>query len=178
MKLIITIMFITILSACNKLWKDDTLSFIRTVYAGDELRIDGYYYLKYPVADGTNRMNIYFLYENGIILYGEAPSEANIETKEEDYRSGRYYDLVNDKKYYWGVFNIEGDNIQFERWYPSKPPLETYVRSGKIVNDSTFVITESYRLKGNRKKDINKEEELYRFKHFAPKPDSTNRFIK
>jgi len=55
--------------------------------------------------------------------------------------------------------------------------FQAYTKSGKILNDTTFVLTSVER----SGKPWTKEEELYRkkyhFRKFSPKPDSTNRFI-
>ncbi|MBW7845753.1 MAG: hypothetical protein H3C45_08955, partial [Bacteroidia bacterium] len=77
----------------------------------------------------------------------------------------------------WGVFKIEGNFIQFERWYPSDPPLKAYVRAGTIINDTTFLITESYRMQDGKKTEVKTRNETYYFKQFSPKPDSTNTFV-
>ena len=81
------------------------------------------------------------------------------------------------KKHDWGTFQINKDSIVFERWYPAEVS-KSYYRSGKILNDTTFVITESYRLRNGKKKEWREKNEVYHFKAFSPKPDSTNRFIK
>ena len=55
--------------------------------------------------------------------------------------------------YLGGVFIINGQSIKFEKWYPSSGGgLPAYVREGDIINDTTFVISVSYRMKkGNNK---------------------------
>jgi hypothetical protein len=81
-------------------------------------------------------------------------------------------------KYNYGRFLIENDNIKFERWYPGSPPLPAYIRSGTILNDTTFVITEIYRMKNGNKTEVETgRNEIYHFKQFSPKPDSTNRYV-
>jgi hypothetical protein len=51
------------------------------------------------------------------------------------------------------------------------------VRAGQILNDTTFVIAESYRMNEGKKTEVKERNETYHFKQFNPKPDSTNRFI-
>jgi hypothetical protein len=73
-----------------------------------------------------------------------------------------------------GKLKIAGtDTIRFERWYPGDIPYRTTISEGKIINDSTFIITRSYKGKHERERN-----EVYKFRAFSPKPDSTNRFIK
>jgi hypothetical protein len=78
----------------------------------------------------------------------------------------------------WGVFLIENNSIRFEHWYPSSGgPLKAYVRSGTILNDTTFQITKSYRNKNGEKAEVTSRNEVYHFKQFSPKPDSTNKYV-
>ena len=61
-------------------------------------------------------------------------------------------------------------------WYsPSGGGTPAYVREGKILNDTTFHITTSYRSNGSERHE---KDEVYHFRQFYPKPDSTNNFIK
>ena len=73
------------------------------------------------------------------------------------------------------MFLIEDNNIKFDRWYPSERPYQAFVREGVILNDTTFHITKSYRSNGNTEARV--RDEIYHFRKFSPKPDSTNRFI-
>jgi len=52
------------------------------------------------------------------------------------------------------------------------------VREGDIINDTTFVISVSYRMKKGKKTEVKARNETYHFKQFSPQPDSTNNFIK
>jgi hypothetical protein len=82
-------------------------------------------------------------------------------------------------KFNWGVFQVNGANIKFERWYPSSGgPLKAYISSGEILNDTTFLITESYRMQKGNKTELKDRNETYYFREFSPKSDSTNKFIK
>jgi hypothetical protein len=54
------------------------------------------------------------------------------------------------------------------------------VLEGEILNDTTFVFKERYRLKRGRKKDVEKLKTplIYKFKYFSVKPDSINPYVK
>lgn len=160
----------------DKLFKDDELSIQKMPFAGNQLRTDGYYY---QLKDQTF-FTIYCFYRNGIILYlGGGYSSSQLIELESRIQNGSYYNDAKKYKYFWGIFNIENNNIKFERWYASSGgPLPTYVREGNIVNDTTFNITEIYRIKKGKKTEVANENETYHFKAFSPKPDSTNTFIK
>ena len=169
----LTCFCIFITTGCKKGWRDDKLSLDRTDYNGSELRIDGYYYQE---KDGEF-YSLYFFYKNGVLQDlggGYTPSElSELESK---IKNGTF-DNANDVKYYWGVFQVDGSGIKFEKWYGERP-YPAFVRDGYIVNDTTFVITQSYRMKRGKKKVERAKDETYHFKKFSPKPDSTNEFIK
>lgn len=174
MFLILLMSIITISTTCEKMTQDDNLSLNKSVYTGNELRIDGYYYF----ITENNLHFTYFFYENGITIHGggNAPNTSPIEFIESQFKSENYLKALKDHKTAWGIFQFNGNKIEFERWYPSSGgPLPSYIRSGEILNDTTFIITKSIRPKTGEEKELN---EIYRFKRFSPKPDSTNSFIK
>ena len=156
---------------------DDSLSLPLQNYTGTEIKTDGYWYDVSPDSDNNIWFNIYFFYENGVIFGGTSVQDYNLEMREEEFRNGTYYESSFDIKHNWGVFVVDSPYIAFERWYPNFPPLHAYVRAGKIINDTTFVITESYRMVDGQKTEMKDRNETYHFKKFCPKPDSTNSFI-
>ncbi len=120
-----------------------------------------------------------FFYNNGIIECGSSFSSSEIIQKENEFKDGSYYTFSSKSKYCWGVFHIDGNGIKFERWYLGDGlTLKAYVREGTILNDTTFIITESYRFVRGKKKKKSAEDETYHFKALNPKPDSTNKFVK
>ena len=118
-------------------------------------------------------MHIFF-YKNGIVLYGGGEIQSEFSSLEERYRNGEFYESIKDSKIWWGVYQIEGNEIRFERWYPGHRPYNTFLNTGEILNDTTFRITNSSNSDGS---DSQARDELYKFKAFSPKPDSTNVFI-
>ena len=150
---------------------DDTLSINKKPYTGSQLRTDGYYYNEYV----PGYLTVYFFYRDGILLYGNSFPEAELKNQEEKYRDGKHYTFSKDLKSSWGGYSINNNSIQFERWYPSQPPLRAYIRSGVIINDTSFHIKEFKSADGSV---IETRDEIYRFKPFSPKPDSTNTFVK
>lgn len=152
---------------------DDRLTLEKVDYKGNELRIDGYYYMK-----DTQRpqISVLFLYENGIILYGSAFDIDKTNEMEERYRNGSYATHAKEK-YLWGVFQIDGTQIKYEKWTPGAGPSWSFTYEGVILNDTTFIINKSYRAKDAVGKKPSEEHREYHFKQFSPKPDSTNRFI-
>ncbi len=150
---------------------DDMLSIKKIPYIGTALRIDGYYYNEYI----PGHLTIYFFYRDGTVLYGSSPSVDELISHESSYRDGKHYHYAKNLKYYWGVYKVDGTEILFERWYPSQPPLKAYIRSGVIINDTSFHIKEFKSANGSV---IETRNETYHFKQFSPKPDSTNNFIK
>lgn len=156
----------------NLFGKNEELSFVRNDYNGNELRTDGYYYHK-DVGIENTRLYILFLYKNGYLLYGNYPKLDELEARENEYKNGQYYKNVKKYQNYWGLFSIDSTTIQYELLYYG--PFRAYVDSGKIINDSTFVILK-------RKSSYNNDEKVlqdtFHLKQLSPKPDSINVFIK
>lgn len=71
---------------------------------------------------------------------------------------------------------MENSVIKIEQWYPGVGgPHPVRIKTGTVLNDTTFRLTESTNQKGRDRKTI---DQTYHFRQFGPKPDSTNRFIK
>ena len=175
LKLISLCLFFT---SCAKLGilQDDELSLQRQDYTGNQLRVDGYYFSEYA-NDSIEYVSVYFLYKNGIILFGGSRLLSELPEAEERYRNGTFDSKVKSIKFVWGVHQIEGSNLKYEQWFPSEKPYKAYVREGEILNDTTFRITQRYRYKNDEKTEVESENKVYHFKQFSPKPDSTNSFI-
>ncbi len=157
--------------SCKKAYEDDKLRIVREDFNGDQLRIDGYYYIDY----GTH-IEMHFLYRNGVYLAGDLVAKSGLEQKEQEIRSGSWGEVVKGSKFRWGVFTVRGNEITYECWVPvSQGGFPTFTWKGDIQNETTFVMT-SKRKSGNRNAEtIN---EVYHFKQFSPKPDSTNNFVR
>ena len=164
--LIFIALLVTGLGACDFITGNDELSLDRRPYLGNELRMDGYYYDSGPTSEGE-RYIAYFFYRDGVVRYGgSSVGRDELERK---------VHLYGDRRYDWGVFHIDGDQIEFEKWYPGDGPYSpAYVRSGHILNDTTFTITSSRRSNGE---DADQKNEVFHFRAFSPKPDSSNVFI-
>ena len=75
-----------------------------------------------------------------------------------------------------GVFSQQKkDKIEYEIWTTPTETITIQKSSGYIENDTTFHITENY-FSFNDKKYL--ANEVWHFKQFANKPDSTNNYIK
>lgn len=163
---------------CEKigLYQDDKLHLQKEDYTGNQLRIDGYYYRVFDGTEGKRASTIFF-FSNGVVLStGVIPlSEVG---NEKSFRESDYFEIWRKDKHGWGLYTINSDKIKYERWVSnSQGPLLAYTREGMIINDTTFFITKSYRMKNDKKKDEKFKHLLYHFQKFSPKPDSTNEFI-
>jgi len=155
---------------CNVIYPDEELTIKRQNYKGNELRTDGYYHL----FNETNNITVvYYFYRNGIILLGGSFGGNNLNEIEKQ--------LVNPKvktKTNWGVFFIENNTIQYEKWIGSSsstPKAYLFSSKGYILNDTTIHLIEKYYSERKETLAIN---EIWRFKQFDYKPDSTNVYIK
>jgi len=160
------------LSCCSLLFPDEKLSMQREDFTGNELRMDGYYYCqKENVPDPTT--SCIFMYRNGTILsaYGHSTLDLDVVEKE---IVDNYYNFGKDK-WDWGVFIITNNRIEYEQWIVPSESISTRKSTGNIENDTTFYITEQYFSYNKKKYSVN---EVWHFKHFVNKPDSTNNYIK
>lgn len=172
----ICLVFALLAAACEKaVVPDDRLSLKQLPYEGRPLRIDGYYYQE---KDG-NINALYAFYKDGTILYlGGGFSGDQLSDLENSIRDGSFYRNAKEEKDRWGLFRIDENEIRFEKWNPSiRGPMKAIVREGLVLNDTTFQITLSFRNKNGTIKEGIPRKELYHFKSFSPKPDSTNNFI-
>ena len=145
----------------------------RTPYMGNELRIDGYYYQYYE----DSKIAVQCFYRNGILL-NMGGGASSLEEADEYIRS-RFIEGSTHPNYEyskWGLFIVDDMTIKLELYQAADDIVKrTYIREGVVLNDSTFHITVSYRSDG---KEISEKDEIYHFRQFSPKPDSTNNFIK
>jgi hypothetical protein len=173
--------FFMSISSCHKMpWlQDDELSLKRRDYNADGIRVDGYFYriVEETTYDESYGQSIFF-YRNGVVLdAGGFPLSAQNDF-ETDILEKKYEDIYKNSKYNWGVFQIMGDTVKFEKWYPSSGGgLPVYIREGIIINDSVFHIVRSYRNTEDGIEEERDKDEMYYFHRLEYKPDSTNTFI-
>lgn len=169
MNLHIIIAMLLSLSACTKdKYQDDEFSLNRAEYNGNELRIDGYYASK---AIGEDYSYLYVFYQNGVLL------KPGVAENTDEYIQ-KFVDGFNHNiKDFWGIYQIQDSTIQVEFYKPKMTEgLPAYIKTGKILNDTTFILTNEKRSKdGSESRAIS---ETYHFREYSPKPDSTNTFIK
>ena len=156
-----------LLAGCSLPSQDDKLNLVCRDQTNIPLRLDGFYYLETQNIKGP-LYDRYLLYNNGVTRYGGASPKLNSSD-----------DWVPDGRTTWGIYEVEGNTIRIEFLYPnSLGPLKAIVEEGKILNDTTFHIEESYRLVKGVKTELKKWDQLYHFYPLDVKPDSTNRYVK
>lgn len=172
-KLLFIVTVVSTLSSCGFIeFKDAELDMERKNNISNRLKLNGYYYTAY--SDPEIR-NIYFLYSNGVFLYGAASLKSELPDLERMYKDGSFYEYAKMKKYNWGLYQITDSLLEIERWAPSSGGgLPSYFINGIVINDTTFVVQEIKRHQNDIVDTINT---IYRFKCFGYKPDSTNSFI-
>ncbi len=172
--LLISLSLIISANSCEKIIKDDNLSLARINYSGNELRISGYYYIITENEDLTYSPK-YIFYNNGVALSAGLPAN-NLSKMDENMLNASNNNYKNHKGV-WGIFKIDKLNIWIERWHCAEF-CKAYTWEGSIINDTTFHIIKSYRMQNGEKTEIKERDEIYHFRQFSPKPDSTNNFIK
>jgi hypothetical protein len=139
----------------------EPLELMRQEYNGKEIKLEGYYYYKKVVPMGAFT-KIYFFYKNGVLYdFGSAP-DTSLSKVDAFIKTIPHSDT--DYAYLWGVFNIDGKIIKTESWnaVSGVRKFPTVINEGKILNDTTITLSS--------------ENNVYKFRRFLPKPDSTNRF--
>jgi hypothetical protein len=153
---------------CARWFPDEKLTIQKTAYTGNELRIDGYYYHFPTVPGGTI---IQFFYRNGIRLTGRYSVTTNLDSV--DMKIPKMYTSLQRNKSGWGVFLISGDTIRYDDWDTSVGGGLPVTKSfGRVLNDTTFL--RMYNIAYGKKLIKN---QVWHFRRFSPKPDSTNRWI-
>ena len=169
----LTILIMLFSCAKNDNVSDDVLTLKKTIYTGTQLKTNGYYYM----LENNNINSIFFLYKNGIINSFGA-SGSNFLEAESNFTNSHVLDIVYNNKYNWGLFIIENNNLKIEKWQTGNgSPFPAYFNTGKILNDTTFQLTELYRLRNGQKTEFVETNYTYHFRKYSPKPDSINNFI-
>ena len=174
--IILLFALVTSCAACKKvgLCKDENLTLNKVEFIGIQLRIDGFYYGR-PTEDyqGLLSYELFVFYQNGIMML-----PGNVEYKKME----EYIVMISkpgtiEAKYDWGLFNIADKKISIEHWLPAQCGYPAVLRTGEILNDTTFILNKMERRdsQGTTQKDIT---QTFLFRQFSPKPDSTNNFIK
>lgn len=151
--------------------KDEDLVLPRTPNNSNLLKLNGYYFHN-PTGIDSNITVVDFLYTNGISLNIGGTQSKDLTVIEENLKKDLNF---ADNKIGWGVYVINNDNIEIENWAATEGKRKTSSRKGKILNDSTFVITRFFSAFTQKEYEIS---DSYHFKAYSPKPDSTNSFIK
>lgn len=176
--LFIPFIAVFLLSGCGKsgLCEDDELSLARVDYTGNQLRIDGYYYGNQTENSTPPLVDIYYLYRNGVFYTSDA---SELEQAENGTILVDVENTFSKKiKGAWGVFQINGNLIEIERWQTEISGCEsTIYERGNVLNDTTFVLTRrEFRDKGKAGK-VEEINSTFKFRPLPEKPDSSNSFI-
>ena len=162
-KMFFMIMCAVLFTQCFFLKDDDVLP-NAVFYTGNQLKMNGYYHRFSKYSNSIDFPII--MYKNGILIYIEN-GKNSIEEMDKYIRNHS-----NKNKYVWGVFFINDDKIIINR-LDSDYPHVGIVMEGVILNDTTFHITKY--IFENKEREF---DEVYHFREFYPKPDSTNNYIK
>lgn len=149
-----------------------------------KLKLYGYYYR----GDTNLIIAPIFIYNNGLICQIKNEFERNNNLNAFAVFEEFLNKNVDIENYFndepnWGIIEINSSKItwQYRRYdFNYGTYRHADVLEGEILNDTTFVLKEKYRLKRGRKKDIEKLKTplIYKFRYFSVKPDSINPFVK
>ena len=141
-----------------------SLSTERQIAANNSIRYDGFFYNEPDLAH-------IFIYKNGIIYTWVGGPGYLLEDFDKYYSNLDNYETSYDLPYCWGVYNIQGRMINFEKWTSTDAfaPYKTTKFTGEIINDTTLIINHPAKSIGI---------DTFYFYKFEYKPDSTNKFVK
>jgi len=169
MKNFILFIMCVLFAQCNILWECDDVLPKAVPFTGNQLKINGYYY---ESISNNKAFSPMILYGNGVTIKIDDVAY-NIEEMDEyirkKYVNGSRY---KKNKYIWGVFFVEDRSIRVHRLIEDYPHREN-IWEGIILNDTTFQFTKY--TSGN---NVSERNEIYHYREFSPKPDSTNKYIK
>ena len=155
------------MSCIKEHFSDESLTFYKTDYIGNKLKIDGYYLKK---DETENYYYSFIFYCNGIAI------NLIVDSTLDDYIKSLHNSVMYQIKSYWGLYLIKNDTILTEHYQDEWiQGMKTYLKTGIIINDTTFIIKEEKRaINGSELKVLN---DTFHFRKFSPKPDSTNQYI-
>lgn len=152
--------------SCNKICKDQALQLELKPAIDCPLKTQGYYYSD---VDGASfRFAVFYL--NGLMINGAF----NDVIVAENFMMGKSQMALN--KNDWALFEIATSQIRIASRIPRPCGLWAELGTGRILNDTTFVLEyQEIKTKNETKTAIIHQE--YHFKAFPVKPDSTDKFI-
>jgi hypothetical protein len=164
-EIVLLITFVTFFSCQKRTFDMQTLE--RENYRGKEIKTEGYYYAFSKTSTGESSGTIFFLYQNGVFLYLGSPKSGTIKELDNYVLQHNTASTIPDAREFWGVFQIEQNQVSIERWlFSSGRNIPSKVFQGQIVNDTTMSL---------KLFDI---VETWKFRAFSAKPDSTNAYVK
>lgn len=149
-------------------FKSHKFSLEQTLYAGTQLRIDGFY-LIHSKGPRKKLRDKYVFYRNGVFQYY---GSTKVGDNYKDFSFNR-----SKLKYGWGLYQIKDRFLKIQYW-DANANLRAYVvtEEAEILNDSTFKLLT--RVNSENKEKVWKLNHFSYFHQHTPKPDSTNRFFK
>lgn len=97
---ILLIVMILLFSSCKS-----EFAFLEKKQNYSYIKMNGFYYNEFKSDEP--RIEIYFLYSNGVVLYGESPSIRNLSNHLNMIKSGKFYQRVSKNKMGWGIYHVE-----------------------------------------------------------------------
>jgi hypothetical protein len=174
MKYIFLFCFAVILNlSCKEVSEqgDEPLCSSRANNVSNSLRLGGMYYYISPAVN--EHAFVYLLNANGTV--GNTTITLPLSSGVTVFSSSAFLRTIRDNKNYYGVYHIEGSNINIDTWHVSSNGIDyAYRWSGNILSDTSFRIVSSQLCNGS---DFRVEDKVYYFYPLENKPDSVTSLI-
>ncbi|NLO00082.1 MAG: hypothetical protein GX125_07480 [Bacteroidales bacterium] len=152
-------------------------------YLGDQLRIDGYYHSEVETIEPPY-IHVAVFYRDGFCIHtctrvDKMSGSDTLNYLETTLLNNAFVSKLKERPLHVGAFKINETDLQFEIWNDPGSivgrPISSFSHYGKILNDTTFVIT---KMVNNRTNHTFLQNLVYHFEQFSPKPDSTCAYVK
>jgi hypothetical protein len=169
---------IALLQSCGKsvFCDDEKLSWKKQNNPAKVLKTNGYYYGNVNTTTSSPFADICYLYLNGVFYTSFASDLYKA-------KSGTIYvdttnSLGKQTQDAWGVYKINNNIIEIDRWLYSLSCIKRIYEKGEIINDTTFNINYRETHFNGKRESAETVNSIFYFKPLLQKPDSTNNYVK
>ena len=173
-KIKLLFLLIIFFSSCGVTSKMETE---RVDFKTDKFEISGFYYTKPDLINGS-QSKCFVFYKNGV-YFGDFSFNNGPDGIKEFLLDMKRVNMAKALAYSWGVFQVNGDSVKFEKWVSSDAfgGYPTVKYTGKVLNNKSILINTPVIYSMIKKPKEFITDTLYYYP-FDMIPDNSNKFIK